>query len=194
VQLRKGYVIVIDTIGGLEMRREEVLEVFAWAWLVFSIIGAIIIGFSVEIIVALAVAIQGAVFSVFLLVFSDLARTISILNNKVNNLDNNLHSIVKNDNRTQFADRPKQVINKSNKDIIAETMDNMKGEDDCDVSLVSNVALISLRNGPSDIHSFVGKVEKGKELDVLSRQNEWVQVRTEEGIIGWVKDLYLYKL
>ena len=176
------------------MRREEVLEVFAWAWLVFSIIGAIIIGFSVEIIVALAVAIQGAVFSVFLLVFSDLARTISILNNKVNNLDNNLHSIVKNDNRTQFADRPKQVINKSNKDIIAETMDNMKGEDDCDVSLVSNVALISLRNGPSDIHSFVGKVEKGKELDVLSRQNEWVQVRTEEGIIGWVKDLYLYKL
>ena len=178
------------------MRREEVLELFAWAWLVFSFIGGIFIGFSIGIIIALAVVIQGAVLSVFLLVFSDLAKNISILNAKINNLDNNLHSIVKGDNRTQFADRSKPVLNKSNNDIIAETIDNKKGEDTDALGLVSNVALISLLSGPGNIYSqaLVGKVEKGMELAVLSRQNEWVQVRTEEGIIGWVKDSYLYKL
>jgi hypothetical protein len=179
------------------MRKEEVLELLAWVWLAGSIIGGMYLGFTLGILIAIAVAIQGAVFSVFLLVFSDLASTISMLDDRVKNLDKNLQKIVNTDDRpAQSAVKAKPVFSKRSDSNIDE-MENIKikEKDDADsVNMLSNVSLVSLRSGPGDDYAFVGKVEKGMALSVLHRQNEWIKVQTKEGLEGWLKDLYVYKI
>jgi hypothetical protein len=179
------------------MRKEEVLELLAWVWLAGSIIGGMYLGFTLGILIAIAVAIQGAVFSVFLLVFSDLASTISMLDDRVKNLDKYLQKIVNKDDRpAQSAVKAKPVVSKRSDGNIAETMNiKIKNKDEADnENIACNSPLVSLRSGPGDDYDFVGKVKKGMALSVLHRQNEWIKVQTKEGLEGWLKDLYVYKI
>ncbi len=190
------------------MNRKEALELLAWVWLVFSIIGGIVIASNEEYIIALAVVFQGAVFSVFLLVFSDLASTISMLDNRVKNLDESLQLIAKKyELPVRSTGKVKPIVNKeqevniSEKDVKVNIQNYRVGYKDeevvemaIDEVLVSNISIVSLRSGPGNDYPFVGKIEKGMELSFLHRENEWIKVQTKEGLEGWMKDLYVYKI
>jgi hypothetical protein len=202
------------------MRREVVLELLALVWLAGSIVAGLVIIVSEEYIIGFAVVVQGSVFSVFLLVFAELAGTIFMLDSRVKSLSDNLQEIA---NKTE---RPAQPIAKvtpvatnSNEgntaikeDISSFIKNNEDIDDDCpycgeDMKLgatkckhchekvfVSTIALVSLRSGPDDNKPYVAEIEKGMELVLLDNQNEWAKVQAKDGTEGWIKDIYVYKI
>jgi cell wall-associated NlpC family hydrolase len=58
------------------------------------------------------------------------------------------------------------------------------------VGLVAEEQL-NLRDGPGTQYVGITKLDTGAQLDLLARYNEWFQVQTPEGRVGWVLGQYL---
>ena len=50
---------------------------------------------------------------------------------------------------------------------------------------------LNLRAGASTKGDLISRLERGQELSVLARRDKWVQVRTSEGVDGWVHGDYV---
>ena len=51
---------------------------------------------------------------------------------------------------------------------------------------------LNVRSGASTSYSIVGKVTKGKEVEILSSSNGWYKIKCSD-ITGWVSSLCLYR-
>ena len=58
------------------------------------------------------------------------------------------------------------------------------------IGLVAEEGL-NLRDGPGKEYVGISKLTSGAQLDLLARYNDWFQVQTPEGQIGWVVSQYL---
>ena len=46
---------------------------------------------------------------------------------------------------------------------------------------------VNIRSGPGTTYEIVGKAEYGVVFETLQRQEDWVQVRHENGLTGWIQ-------
>ena len=53
-------------------------------------------------------------------------------------------------------------------------------------------ASINIRSGPGTKYKVVGKAEYGVVFETLQRGNDWVKVRHETGLTGWIKRSLLW--
>jgi len=60
-----------------------------------------------------------------------------------------------------------------------------------EVVYVSDTLRVGVRPEPDNGYSPVGVVLTGMKLNVLDRQNNYLKIETDEGITGWMKDIYV---
>jgi SH3 domain protein len=56
---------------------------------------------------------------------------------------------------------------------------------------VTGVTKITMRTGPGTEHKIVAMLKSGTKLEIVEYQNDWTQVRTDQGKIGWVLSRFL---
>jgi hypothetical protein len=49
-----------------------------------------------------------------------------------------------------------------------------------------NDNIVALRDGPGTIYTVLARLSKGTQVSVLAEQEDWIRVRTADGIEGWV--------
>ncbi len=60
-----------------------------------------------------------------------------------------------------------------------------------DIQYVSDVLIITLREGPSNKHKRVKTLKTDSRLEVLEKKGRYLYVRTSEGVEGWVLKQYV---
>lgn len=56
---------------------------------------------------------------------------------------------------------------------------------------VSDTLRVGVRPEPDNAYTPVGVVRTGMKLEVLDSQQGFSQIRTEDGLTGWIKDIYI---
>jgi len=60
-----------------------------------------------------------------------------------------------------------------------------------DTSGVVNASALNIREKASTSSTIIGKVYRGETVTIISRQNDWYNIRTKDGITGWVSAQYI---
>jgi SH3 domain protein len=60
-----------------------------------------------------------------------------------------------------------------------------------ETAYVTDSIRLSLRSGPANDQKFLGVVESGQTVDIIKAGEEWTQVRTANGIEGYILSRYL---
>ncbi len=58
---------------------------------------------------------------------------------------------------------------------------------------VSDTLRVGVRSEPDNQVAPIGVVTTGMKLEVLERKNGYIQIRTPQGLTGWIKDIYVIK-
>lgn len=57
--------------------------------------------------------------------------------------------------------------------------------------IVVDVSALNVRSGPSTDHPVIAVIPKGTVAEILSEQDDWIQVRLNSGKVGWVAGWYV---
>lgn len=63
-------------------------------------------------------------------------------------------------------------------------------EDGADTIYISDMLRVGVRPEPDNRSTPVGVVITGMQLEVLERRNDYLRIRTDKGLTGWIKDIY----
>ncbi|NIQ12581.1 MAG: TIGR04211 family SH3 domain-containing protein, partial [Gammaproteobacteria bacterium] len=61
---------------------------------------------------------------------------------------------------------------------------------DPDTVYISDTLRVGVRSEPDSRAIPIGVVMTGMKLEVLDRQDNFIRIRTEKGLTGWIKDIY----
>lgn len=59
-----------------------------------------------------------------------------------------------------------------------------------DTVYISDMLRVGVRPEPDTRSTPVGVITTGMKLDVLDRQDGYLQIRTEKGLVGWIREIY----
>lgn len=59
-----------------------------------------------------------------------------------------------------------------------------------DTVYIGDMLRVGVRPEPDNRATPIGVVTTGMQLEVLDRQNDYLQIRTDKGLTGWIKEIY----
>jgi len=60
-----------------------------------------------------------------------------------------------------------------------------------DIAYINDILRVGVRPEPDSRVTPIGVVVTGMKLEVLDRRDNYVQIRTDKGLTGWIKDIYV---
>ena len=86
---------------------------------------------------------------------------------------------------------PAPPINRDNQSIVVEPQLLQPPTQPLNLTAFVSTQVLNVRAGPSTDHSVLDQLVLGAEVIVLSRANDWAQVRLADRSLGWVSEQFL---